>query len=98
MTTGLQYNSAALRKRGRAIRIDGISMNEPRQTSETVSYQGGASNPGLRWDDSVRHVVQHQIASLPKDERLNWIRSDQRQRWQKGSRVPIEAYLELAPL
>ena len=29
---------------------------------------------------------------------MNWIRSDQRQRWQNGYRVPIEAYLELAPL
>lgn len=73
-------------------------MEPKHDIAETTSLQGPTVDPAMRWDNSVRHLVLQQVAKLPADGWLDWIREDQRQRWSKGVRLPVEAYLELPPL
>lgn len=73
-------------------------MNKATDTAETTTVRRDLAGPQFAWDDSVRHIVVGEIASLPPGERMDWIRNDQRDRWQKGLRLPIEAYLTLPPL
>ncbi|MSQ97386.1 MAG: serine/threonine protein kinase [Gemmataceae bacterium] len=73
-------------------------MNISQKATEETTDSAGQLNERLRWDDSVRRLVIRELGGLPVDARLDWIRSDQRQRWLKGSRIPIEGYLELPPV
>ncbi len=50
------------------------------------------------WDETSRLSILAQLAARRGEDLVLWIQDDQRQRWRNGSRVPIEAYLELPPL
>ena len=73
-------------------------MNQIHKVPEETTCRPAQLDVSLRWDPTLEHLVIHELGRLPADARLDWIRTDQRQRWLKGFRIPIEGYLELPPL
>lgn len=47
--------------------------------------------------DAVRRAIGPRLADLSNDDCVDWIRGDQRARWQRGERVAVEVYIAMLP-
>lgn len=69
-------------------------MTDHRRLDETLPHVGPADR--ARLDDAERHLLAGRLKTLSGADLVDRVRQDQRDYWERGDRVLIEAYLSLS--